>query len=250
MKVIVDGLATEYESEGSGPVVLMLHGWGSTLHSFDAIAKALSADFRIVRLDLPGFGGTEMPQRPWHVGDYAAFVADCMRKIDVEPYALVGHSFGGRIIIKGLAENRLHGQKAVLIAAAGVADRQTLRNWSFKMIAKAGKAATAIPPFTVLRAKLRAKLYQKSGGDYAHAGTLRQTFLNVISENLAPIAPQISIPTLLMWGSDDHTTPLTEGERLHALIPHSTLHVIAGTGHFVHKEKAVEVAEIIQAFLI
>jgi len=249
MKIIVDDLAVEYRDEGSGPVLLMLHGWMGSLQDFDAVTKNLSVDHRVVRLDLPGFGASELPHKPWHVGDYANFVGDFCAKVGIEPVAVIGHSLGGRIILKGHAEHSLHGQKAVLIASAGVADRQTLRNWSFKMIAKAGKAATAIPPFTMLRAKLRGKLYAAAKSDYASAGAMTPTFLNIITENLAPLAPLIKVPTLLIWGKNDTTTPLSEGERLQALIPDAKLEVIDGAGHFVQSEKPDEVARMIREFV-
>jgi pimeloyl-ACP methyl ester carboxylesterase len=249
MKAIVDGLAVEYADEGQGSAILLLHGWGNSMNSFDAVSKVLSAKYRVVRLDLPGFGGSEMPKSAWHVADYTAFVKDFLAKLSVEPHALIGHSLGGRIILKGLGERTLSAQKAVLIASAGVAERNTLRNWSYKTIAKAGKAATAVPPFTLLRTKLKNTLYATAKSDYAQAGRMAPTFLNVVAENLAPLAPQIDIPVLLVWGSNDATTPLSEGERLHSLIPHSKLQVVEGAGHFVHEEKPDEVARMIEEFV-
>ena len=137
----------------------------------------------------------------------------------------------------------------MLIASAGVADRATLRKWSFKMIAKAGKAATAIPPFTLLRAKLRSKLYSAAKSDYPSAGAMTPTFLTIIEENLAPLAPLVATPTLLVWGSRDDTTPLSEGKRLQSLIPNAKLEVIEGAGHFVQQEKPEEVAKAIRTFI-
>src|ERR1700684_4042346 len=122
MKVIVDNLAVEYSDEGQGLPLVMLHGWMDSLQTFDAITKFLSTKYRIVRLDLPGFGASELPSKPWFVGGYATFVADFCKKLNIEPVAFVGHSLGGRIILKGLAEHSLSAQKAVLIASAGVAD--------------------------------------------------------------------------------------------------------------------------------
>jgi pimeloyl-ACP methyl ester carboxylesterase len=249
MKMIVDTLAVEYKDEGRGPIVLLLHGWMNSLQSFDAIAAVLSEKYRVVRLDLPGFGGSEMPPKPWFVGDYAKFVADFCSKLNIEPTALIGHSLGGRIILKGFADGSLSAQKAVLIASAGVAERSTLRSWSFKAIAKAGRAATAIPPFTRLRAKLRTRLYAAANSDYNTAGAMTSTYLNVIGENLAPLASLLKAPTLLIWGRDDKTTPVSEGERLHALIPDSKLDIVDGAGHFVHQEKPEEVARMISEFV-
>ena len=76
MKVIVNNLATEFEDEGTGPVLLFLHGWKDSLKTFAPLVPGLASDYRVVRLDLPGFGGSEMPSRPWSVSDYVAFVHD------------------------------------------------------------------------------------------------------------------------------------------------------------------------------
>lgn len=249
MKVIVDGLAVEYKDEGQGPILVLLHGWMDSLKTFDALTEQLSAMYRVVRPDLPGFGGSEMPREPWHVEEYSRFVADLCAKLDLQPAAFVGHSLGGRILLKGFANGTLSAPKIVLIASAGVADRRTLRNWSYKMVAKAGRAATAIPPFTLLRAKLRAKLYAAAKSDYPTAGAMTPTFLNVIGEDLAPLAPLVKVPALLIWGSDDRTTPLAEGKRLESLMPHATLNVIDDAGHFVHQEYPKKVAELIRAFV-
>src|ERR1043166_6772182 len=100
MKVIVKGIATEYRDEGSGPIILMLHGWGDSLHSFDMLAQRLDPDCRILRLDLPGFGQSETPRGAWTLADYAEFVKAFCEKIGLVPDFLVGHSMGGRIIIK------------------------------------------------------------------------------------------------------------------------------------------------------
>lgn len=249
MKTIVDDLAIEYKDEGQGPALLLLHGWMNSLRSFDAVAAILSQAYRVVRLDLPGFGESELPREAWRVGDYARFTAHFLDKSNIEPTALVGHSLGGRIILKGLAEKTFGAQKAVLIASAGVAERRTLRNAGFNALAKAGKAATAIPPFTRLRAKLRSKLYAAAKSDYPSAGAMTPTFLNVVGENLAPLAPLVSTPTLLLWGDRDETTPLSEGARLQSLIPNAKLEVIAGAGHFVHEEKPDDVARLIREFV-
>ena len=250
MKVIVNGLAVEYADEGAGPVLLLLHGWKDTHRTFDALVPFLKDQFRIVRLDLPGFGGSDTPKEAWHVGDYALFIAAFMAKVGVVPLALVGHSLGGRIVLKGVGEGVLSAERIVLIASAGVARRKTLRNRFFYIVAKIGKLLMFIPPFSFWKARMRKKLYAAAGSDYLGAGELRQTFLNVIREDLSEAAQQISVPTLLVWGSADTETPVTDGERLKEMMPHATLEVIAGADHFVHKAQAERVAARMRGHLV
>jgi pimeloyl-ACP methyl ester carboxylesterase len=73
MKVLVNQSAIEYDVQGEGEPVLLLHGWGRNLHDFDSLADALSADHKVVRLDLPGFGNSEMIKGNT-VLDYALFI--------------------------------------------------------------------------------------------------------------------------------------------------------------------------------
>ena len=120
MKVIVNNLAIEYEDEGSGPVLLFLHGWQDSLHTFDAISDDLKKNYRIIRLDLPGFGKSDLPKTVWSISDYVSFVNDFIKKINLSVYALVGHSFGGRIILKGSGQRKIESEKNILISSAGI----------------------------------------------------------------------------------------------------------------------------------
>jgi pimeloyl-ACP methyl ester carboxylesterase len=247
VKVIVKGIATEYVDGGSGPVILMLHGWGDSMHSFDLLAHKLGG-YRIVRLDLPGFGGTELPHGDWNVGDYARFVKEFCEKIAIEPEYILGHSFGGRITIKVLAKGILSPRKIILTASAGVADREKVQNNFFMVLAKIGKMLLRPLPSS-LYLKLRAELYRVTGSDYVSAGALKETFVNVVNEDLSKDAEKITVPTLLVWGEDDIVTPVSEGKRLKQLIRNSELHVLVGAGHFVHQQKADEVAGLVRKFL-
>ena len=248
MKVIVDGLATEYEDRGEGSAVVMLHGWKDDLHTFDGIAQSLPNSFRVVRIDLPGFGGSEPPPRDWVLDDYVGFVKDFLEKLNIRPDILIGHSFGGRITIKGIAKNILSAKKIVLISSAGVARRKTLKNSVLSVLAKIGRVVTAIPPFSFWKQEIRRGLYEAIGSDYFRAGALRGTFLNIVSEDLSEVAKDITVPLLIIWGSADDTTPLEEGKRLNQLVSGSRLQVIEGAGHFIHKERPEEVSELIREF--
>ena len=227
----------------------MTTSWKSNLRTFDPIVQELASRYRVVRLDLPGFGGSEFAGGDWTLDDYARFVGEFIKKLGIRVEILVGHSLGGRIIIKGLAIGIFHPQKVVLIASAGIAKRKTLRSAVILFVAKTGKAITAIPPFSLAREGLRKKLYRGIGSDYGDAGILKKTFLNIVREDLSESARGIAVPTLLVWGSQDTETPLTDGKRLSHLIPNSKLEVVPGTGHFVHREKPQEVVRVIQKFL-
>ena len=250
MKIIVSGLATEYTDEGEGPPLLFLPGWMNDIRNCDALAPFLVPEFRIVRLDLPGFGGgTEVPPSDWHVSDYVSFVQAFAAKIGLTSYTLIGHSFGGRVAIKGIAEGVLLPSRLILIASAGVARHRTFRNRALTVFAKVGKLISYIPPLSFWRKQLRRKLYKKLKSDYFAAGELSQIYLNTIREDLTEAARRISIPTLLIWGSDDEMVPLKDGKLFADLIPGSRLKILPGIGHSPHRDKPKEVAKLIEDFL-
>ena len=250
MKVIVNNIATEYADEGEGPALLLLPGWMNTLHNFDELVAHLGASYRIVRLDLPGFGGgTEAPPSDWHVADYAAFVKSFTEKIGLTSYTLIGHSFGGRVAIKATGQRVLHPTKLILIASAGIAKHRTLRNQILTVLAKVGKGVLYVPPFVFWRTQLRRKLYRLLKSDYFAAGPLSQVYLNSIREDLQDDARKISTPTLLVWGTDDQMVPLSDGKRFAELIKGSKLEIISGVGHSLHRVCAQEVAGFIRNFL-
>ena len=250
MKILVNNIATEYTDEGKGPVLLFLPGWMNTLHNFDELASRLVSNYRVVRLDLPGFGGgTEAPPSDWHVADYVAFVKSFTEKINLTSYTLIGHSFGGRIAIKGAGEGTLRPSRLVLIASAGIAKHRTLRNQILTVLAKIGKVFLYIPPFVFWRTQLRRKLYKLLKSDYFAAGPLSRVYLNTIREDLQDDARKISAPTLLVWGTEDDMVPLSDGKRFAELIKGSRLEIISGTGHSIHRERAQEVAGLIRNFL-
>ncbi len=253
MNLITQGLFTKYSDAGDrdAPVVVLLHGWGASSQNFDALAAHLAARFRVIWLDLPGFGGTQAPPEPWHIGDYAEFVKTFLDKLKIpQPQAVIGHSFGGRTLIAGVSRGILKPKNIVLMGSAGIKHSDTTRNQIFKLIAKTGKAVTLLPGLSRLRHRLRSRLYQAAGSDdYLKSGELRQTFLNTIGEDLQADAAHLQIPALLIWGEHDTDTPLADGRLLAATIPHATLKVVPGAGHYVHLDAPAEVQAAIDGFL-
>lgn len=249
MKIIVNNLALEYQDEGQGPVLLCLHGWQDSLHTFNQLTPFLTPSWRVIRLDLPGFGQSQLPPLDWKLEDYTQCVQAFVQKLKLEVAVVVGHSFGGRIVLKSISTHLLNPQWLVLIGCAGVAHRKTVRNKIFTSLAKFGKVLVWIPPLLFWRKQLRAALYRRAGSDYLTTGALKDIFIRVIAEDLSVAATNIQIPTLLIWGENDSATPVAEGRTLARLIPRATLQVIPQTSHFVHVEQPTIVAKLISEFI-
>jgi pimeloyl-ACP methyl ester carboxylesterase len=253
VNTVVTGTLVHYEESGekTAPVALLLHGWAADAKSFAGLAAHLQKDFRVIRLDLPGFGGSERPKTDWQIADYAQFVHDFTQKIELQNIALlVGHSFGGRICIKVVASGLLVPKQLVLLGSGGIKHSNDARNQLYKAIAKTGKAVTTLPGLRQFQSRLKRALYKSAGStDYITAGPMKQIFLNSINEDLRTDAAKITVPSLLIWGENDDQTPPADGEILASAIPHSQFHVVANAGHYVQLDAAPEVAKIIDGFI-
>jgi pimeloyl-ACP methyl ester carboxylesterase len=251
MKVVINNQLVEYRDEGSGDVLLLLHGWGMDLTTFDQLTTQLKKKFRVIRFDFPGFGQSPNPIDDWSVNDYACLTRDILKKLMVgRLYAVVGHSFGGRVIIKGVSEGLISPEKVALIGTAGVKPRQRIKKMSFKAIAKSGKFITSIPVVRKLQPSLRSYLYGVAGSsDYLADVKMQRIFKNVIEEDLLPEVSNIIQPTLLLWGETDTETPLADSQLLLKALPHGRLVVIKDAGHFVYLEAYNKVIKELDNFL-
>lgn len=251
MQVIVNKLLVNYTDQGKGRAVVLLHGWGASLDNFAELVATLSTNHRVIAIDFPGFGGSEQPGEAWGVGEYARFVAATLEKLKVaKVFALVGHSFGGRVIIKGISDGVLQPKKVVLIGSAGVKHSDSARNLAYKSIAKGGKAILSLPGLKKLAAPAKRKLYERAGSsDYLQSGDMKETFLKTINEDLSDEAEDVLQPTLLVWGDQDQEAPLADGQYFHSVMPNSELHVVRGAGHFVHNEHPDKVTRLVEEFL-
>lgn len=247
MQVIVGATALTYEDSGHGPVMLLLHGWQDSLRTFDPLVADLAPHFRVVRLDLPGFGQSQLPPSSWGLAEYVDTVEGFLDKLGLKPAVLVGHSLGGRVLIKGVGAGRLSAGHLVLLASAGIGKSKSLRNRAFGLAAKTGKLLAAALPASARRS-LRQKLYSAAGSDYLGAGELKAVFVRIVREDLRAAASQIKVPTLLIWGDRDSETPLADGHLLHRLIAGSRLEIIAGAGHFLHHNEPARIAALIREF--
>ena len=96
----VDSLKINYMDKGSGELVVLLHGWGSNIELFENMSELLARKYHVVAPDMPGFGLSDEPKEPWRVDDYVDFVLKFLEPFAPKKVTFLGHSFGGRVIIK------------------------------------------------------------------------------------------------------------------------------------------------------
>lgn len=251
METVVCGLRTEYIEKGEGIPVLLLHGWGADYSTFNGIISALSGRCRLVAVNFPGCGGSEIMKEPWRLEDYCDFVLEFMRAVGLENPIMIGHSHGGRVVMKMAAEHMVSPPKIVLLDAAGLipkkSARQKFRARSFKMI----KHLLTLPLIVRYSEGLLEKARRHYGSaDYnAAPEVLRKTMVSLVNTDLRGIISEITCPTLLIWGENDTATPLSDAKIIESLIPDCGLCVIKGTGHFSFCERPYEAAAILGSFI-
>lgn len=251
MEAIVNGLRVNYAVAGQGEPVLLLHGWGSSIEPYRQLMELLSKKYTVIALDMPGFGKTEEPRQPMCVDDYVDFVLDFLKLFDIAKLSLVGHSFGGRVIIK-MANRTLPFaiDKIVLIDSAGIKPQPSGKKTTRQTVYKIGKWFATRRPIAKCFPGLLEKLRVKFGSaDYAAASPMmRQCLVRVVNEDLSHLLPGIRPPTLLVWGENDTATPLTDGKKMEKDIPNAGLAVIRGAGHFSFVEQPVIFRNIMASF--
>ena len=251
MTITVNNLKVNYTDCGQGEPVVILHGWGSSSAAFNYIVKSFSDRFRMVAVDLPGFGDSDMIPEAWDVNDYADFVADFLDAVGIKNPVLIGHSFGGRVIFKGIGEEKFTANKIILIDSAGIKPKKSLKSKLKLASFKTVKWFLSCPLWKNAAAGLlnKARGYFGSADYNSSPIVLRQTLVKAVNEDLRHYMPKITAPTLLIWGDNDTATPLSDAKIMNSLIPDSGLCVIKGGGHFSFIDSPYEVNAIISSFL-
>ena len=108
MNIRVDDYNICYKITGEGDeTVVILQGWGTDLGVYDSVASSINEKYRVVQFDLPGFGGSDEPREAWNVDAFADFFCKFMEAFEIKKAILIGHSYGGRVIIKLAARESL-----------------------------------------------------------------------------------------------------------------------------------------------
>ncbi len=248
MNVIVNNLLVNYTRRGIGKPILLLHGWGDRLETFDNLVKQLEDAYELISLDLAGFGKSQAPANTWGLEDYAQQVKLFLKKIDVQPYVIIGHSNGGAIAIEGLSTHELSAAKLILLASAGVRLPAKGRKLALGMLARSGKVATSFLPKQTRNA-LQQKLYKAVGSDLLVAPGMKQTFKRIVTQDIQNDAAKLSLPTIIFNGDQDDATPLSFAKILHSRIKKSELIVLPGADHFLHQSRTDEIAIKLRKFL-
>lgn len=263
----VDGLRVRYVRAGSGPAVVLLHGFASSIYTWKDVLPALARAHDVVAVDLPGYGESDQPA-DLSAEVYPSVVTGLMERLGLRSAALVGNSLGGAVCALIAAQSSERAERLVLIDSAGFNLAERDRPWMVRLAASRA-AGAAVGRLPIRRLLVRAALLQVFHDDglvtpgrvdeylapLLRPGALASTQSLLASRGrLTPgtFADQIArvrAPTLILWGRNDAWIPLAQAARFEAAIPGSRTVVIDSCGHMPQEERPSEVARLIEEFL-
>jgi pimeloyl-ACP methyl ester carboxylesterase len=245
-QIRINELTIHYnDNQHTGKCVVLLHGWGQNKEMMEPIEQQFKNDFRIINLDLPGFGASDIPFKPWGVYEYTEFLKEFLELINVKTPVLIAHSFGARLAI--IFASRYPTQKLILTGAAGIKPKRSLGYHVRVRTYKMAKVVFMLPGLNKHQESMR-KFFGSS--DYrAISGIMRQSFVKIVNEDLTSLLPQIACPTLLIWGEKDDATPLWMGKLMEKKIPDAGLVIFEDDDHYAYWNQIVRFNRICEAFL-
>lgn len=249
--ITLNGIRIAHTIAGEGKSLVLLHGWGANIGLVWPLAEKLAPlGYRVYALDLPGFGQSADPPAAWTVQDYARLVVAYLDAQHLERVLLFGHSFGGRLSLILGSEYAERINKMVLADSAGVRTPPPLftrfRLNTYKAIRdglyRVGAKSLADTLRNVYNTRYGSADFQQV------LGVMRETFVNVVNEDLLPYAARVKSPTLLFWGDKDEDTPLWQGRLLEKTIPDAGLVVHRGAGHYSYLDCLAETVRVMDYF--
>lgn len=244
------------------PAVILIHGFGSSLHTWEPWAQVLAADHRVIRFDLPGSGLSAADP----TGDYTdarslQLLVALMDRLGVAHASVVGHSIGGRIAWTFAARHPERVDKLVLVAPDGFAS-PGFAYGTAPEVPSSVQLMRYVLPKPLLRMSLEPAYADPSllsdalttryhdlmlapGSRDALIARMQQTTL----VDPLPLLRGIRAPTLLLWGAADAMIPVANAADYLKAIPDARLVSLPGVGHLPHEEAAQRSIVPVGAFL-
>jgi pimeloyl-ACP methyl ester carboxylesterase len=257
-QIEVEGLRIAYERSGTGPPMVLLHGYVGDRRCWRLQIEDLSDEFTVVAWDAPGFGSSADPPESFSLADYADSLAAFVAALGLERPHVIGLSFGGGLALE-LYHRHPATPKTLVLASAYAGWAGSLPADAVEQRLQQALRLADLPPDelvsavvpTLFSASTPADLVDEFARSVAefHPVGLRATARAFAEADLRDVLSRIDVPTLLLYGDQDVRAPLNVAEDLHARIPNSTLVVMAGVGHVSNMEAAERFNAEVRAFL-
>jgi pimeloyl-ACP methyl ester carboxylesterase len=271
-RVRIHGHDIAFRHEGSGPVIVLLHGMAGSSATWRHVIPRLARDFTVLAPDMIGHGRSAKPRTDYSLGAYASVVRDLMARMGHERATIVGQSFGGGVAMTMAYQFPERCERLVLVGSGGlgVEVNPILRALSIPGAAYALPLGCR-PLFRDVGEKLGAWLGKRGKGPgpaaieiwraYASLADdeTRRAFVLTLRAVVDHLGQRVTasdrlylasdMPTLIVWGDRDPIIPVSHGRDAHAAIPGSRFEVFPGAGHFPHCEDPERFAQVLAAFI-
>ena len=261
----VDGVRLHYQEKGAGAPLVLLHGFTSSTYSWKDVFESLSTNFRVIAVDLKGFGFSGKPDGDYTRRGQALLVARLLDHLKVEKAWFCGNSMGGEVSINLALANPSRVAGLILIDSAGVAvaGGGSLAP-GYLQVPVIGRVlmALALTSDKLVRQGLETSFYDDTkvtaervayyhrplktrGGQLAALRARTQWSQFPVESELG----KINAPTLIIWGAEDELIPLDAGRKMNMLIKGSELVTFEKCGHLPQEEMPERVLVEITKFV-
>lgn len=241
------------DDEGSGPPLVFLHGFCETHEIWKAFVKPLKAQFRIILIDLPGFGRSEILASPFSIDDVGNEVANWLRENQILKSILIGHSLGGYVALSVAAQHSQLLEGIGLFHSIAFEDSQEKKENRNKVIEFVRK--NGVQPF--IDTFVPGLFFDKSNPSIPHihkiaSQTEAETLMGYTSamrdRSDRSSALKSSIPKLLLAGTEDTLIPIEVSRRMGKMSENSDFFELKNTAHMGFLESKKECQSIIRRF--
>jgi pimeloyl-ACP methyl ester carboxylesterase len=257
-RVEIEGLSIAYRRAGTGPALVLLHGFLCDSRCWRRQLSGLAEHFTVIAWDAPGAGSSDDPANDFTLADWSRCLATFVDALGVATATIVGLSWGG------LLAQELYGQHPSLVARLVLAD--TYAGWKGSMpeTAVAQRLArcerdSALPPGEfaprwvpeMFSESASPDLHEEMAtiiGDF-HPSGFRSMATSLAETDTTDLLRTIRRPTLLLWGDADSRSPLPIGQHLQGMIPHAELRVIEQAGHVCNMEQPAAFNSLVLDFV-
>lgn len=262
----VDGRFVNYVRTGHGSPVVLIHGFAASIYTWNAILPELARGHDVVALDLPGFGGSDMPEGlTWP--ELPRTVTGLLDRLGLPRAAVVGHSLGGAVAVTLAARSPERVPRLVLIDSAGFNLTPSQRP-RLVGLAASPVLGPVLPHVPLRRALVHLALRQVFFDDRLAEGERVEEYLAPLSRpgwlpamrslllsrqddaaQFPALLGQVRAPTLILWGREDTWAPVEQAQRFREGIAGSQLRIFDRCGHVPQEELTRETASAMGAFL-